>query len=161
MSKQHRKVDKTVSARQKYEWPPRPDPDVPYQPANKNAIHSILTALPILMLVAGLYMFYRSENAQTEGAPIVAESVESSGIYTGLSVVGSGGNGRHYLWFESGGRARGPRITSKQAGMLDSLVVGQAIQVHMAPTIPGSSILWAYHVEQRGIVILDVPVATT
>ena len=151
------KVDNSVPERQKYEWPPRPDPDVPYQPVNKNAIHSILTALPVLMLVAGLYIFYRSENAQTEGAPIVAESVESSGIYTGLSVVNSGGNGRHYLWFESGDRARGPRITSKQAATLDSLVVGQPIQVRMAPTISGSSILWVYHVEQRGIVVLDVP----
>jgi len=108
------------------------------------------------MLVAGLYLFYRSESAQTSGVPLLAEAVEVSGLFTGLSVIKSGGAGRHYLWLNANGRDRGPRITAQQATVLQSLDIGQPVLVRMAPTVKGSKTLWAFHVEQHDNVLLSV-----
>ncbi len=147
MSKKDRK--------KRYDWPPPIAPEDAYVPKDRNPIHSILTALPILMLIAGLYIYYRGESEQSHSAPIRVESVNAEGVFTGLSVVNSGSQGRHYLWFEQNGRARGVRVQPRQAQELGALTRGESIQVRMAPSVSGSTTYWAWYVEQSGEVFLD------
>ena len=142
--------------KKRYNWPPPPDPNDVYVPKERNPIHSILTALPILMLAAGLYIYYKKESEQTYNAPIRAESVEASGIFTGLSEVKSGSQGRHYLWFEDNGHTRGVRIRSTQADQLQVLVRNKAINLKIAPTVHESKTYWAWYIEQSGMVLLNV-----
>lgn len=141
--------------KKRYNWPPPPDPDDVYVPKERNPIHSILTALPIIMLVTGLYFYYQKESEQTNNAPIRAESIEVSGFFTGLSVVKSGSQGRHYLWFEDNGSARGVRISPTQADQLQVLVRNESIVLKIAPTVHESKTFWAWYVEQSGVVLLN------
>ncbi|ASJ70469.1 hypothetical protein [Granulosicoccus antarcticus] len=139
-----------------YDWPPPLEPDVTYVPKQRNPIHSILTALPVIMLIVGLYIHFQSESEQSHSAPIRAESMDAEGVFTGLSVVKSGSTGRHYLWFEEAGKARGARVQPSQAQALESLVRGEMIQLSMAPSVSGSNTHWVWHVEQDGVVFLDL-----
>lgn len=121
----------------------------------KNKIHSILTALPVLMLVVGLYYFYSGESAQNSGSPILDESIDADVVFDGMSVVRSGGEGRHYLWYDDGTRRRGARIHARQVPAVASLRPGDRIAVRLAPTVSGSSVLWAWRVERDQIVLID------
>jgi hypothetical protein len=141
--------------KKRYDWPPPVAPEDAYVPKNRNPIHSILTALPVIMLVVGLYVYYQGESEQSHGAPIRAESVDATGIFTGLSVVNSGGEGRHYLWFEQEGKARGVRVQPAQARLLETLNRGEPIRLRIAPTVAGSTTFWAWYIEQGDIVLLD------
>jgi len=141
--------------KKRYNWPPPPDPGDVYVPKERNPIHSILTALPIIMLVVGLYFYYDNESEQASNTPILAESVEAGGLFTGLSVVNSGGEGRHYLWFENNGTARGVRIRSAQVEQLQVLVRNEPISLKIAPTVHASKTYWAWYVEQSGLVLLN------
>lgn len=141
--------------KKRYNWPPPVAPEDAYVPKDRNPIHSILTALPILMLIAGLYIYYRGESEQSHSAPIRVESVNATGVFTGLSVVNSGSQGRHYLWFDQDGKARGVRVQPRQAQELGALARGESIQVRMAPSVSGSKTYWAWYVEQAGEVFLD------
>jgi hypothetical protein len=141
--------------KKRYDWPPPIAPEDAYVPRERNPIHSILTALPIIMLVVGLYIYYVGESEQSHGAPIRAESVHEEGVFTGLSVVRSGSQGRHYLWFDQHGKARGVRVQPAQAQQLGSLARGASIQVRMAPSVSGSKTYWAWYVEQDGVIFLD------
>ena len=140
------------SSSRRPDWPPPPEP---YEPRRKNPIESILFALPVIMLVAGVYLFYRGEGAESAGAPLLEHSVSLSGVFAGLSVVQSGGEGRHYLWFDSQERRRGPRVTALQASALSVLDTGDPIDVRMAPHVEGSTTLWAWRVDHQGEVLFD------
>lgn len=142
--------------RKRYNWPPPVAPEDVYVPKQKNPIHSILTALPILMLVAGLYFHYQKESEQSDGAPIRAESVVLEGVFTGLSVVQSDSLGRHYLWVDVSGSTRGVRIKPSQIQQLQNLERGEVVIMNVAPTVTGSRTFWAWHIEQKGSVFLDV-----
>lgn len=141
--------------KKRYDWPPPVAPEDAYVPRERNPIHSILTALPIIMLIVGLYIYYRGESEQSQSAPIRVESVAAEGVFTGLSVVNSGSQGRHYLWFEQDGKSRGVRVQPMQAQALGALRRGEAILVRMAPSVSGSKTYWAWYVEQAGEVFLD------
>ena len=148
-------MSKKEKQKKRYDWPPPIAPEDAYVPKDRNPIHSVLTALPILMLVVGLYFYYQAESEQSQGAPIRVESVEAEGVFTGLSVVNSGSQGRHYLWFEQDGRARGVRVQPRQAQELGALTRGESIKLRMAPSVSGSTTYWAWYVEQSGKVFLD------
>ena len=122
---------------------------------SRNKIHSILSALPLIMLIAGLWTYYSNERAQSYGSPILAESVAARGVFDGLSVVNSGGDGRHYLWFDDGTRKRGARIRAYQREALASLEPGDDISLQLAPTVSGSRTLWAWRVERDGVRLID------
>jgi len=108
------------------------------------------------MLATGLYFHYRGESAQSHGAPILAESVERQASFEGLSIVRSGGQGRHYLWFEdTEGEPHGARIRPGWRDSLGSLAPGDEIRLRLAPTVSGSSTLWVWRVEHDGAVLLD------
>ena len=144
------------ATRKRYEWPPPEGTEDVYVPQARNPVHSILTALPVIMLVVGLYLYYQGESEQSHSAPIRAESVEAEGIFTGLSAVKSGSSGgRHYLWFEQDGKSRGIRIQPAQAAVLQPLLRGELLRVRMAPSVPDSRVFWAWYVEQDGVVFLD------
>jgi len=136
---------------QRYQWPPVRDPNVSYKTGTRNPVHAILTALPILMLVAGLYIYYRGESRQSHSAPILAESVETSGTFTGLSAT----SGRHYLWLENDGVAKGVRIRTEQVPQLETLVRDMPVKLKIAPSVHESSTYWVWYVEQSGKVFLD------
>lgn len=148
-----------LATKKRYDWPPPPDPDEVYVPRDRNPIHSILTALPILMLVVGLYFHFKGESEQSNSAPIRALSVEATGVFTGLSEVNAGitagSKGRQYLWFDVEGRSRGVRVQPSQVAALQQLKRGEQIVVKMAPSVEGSTTLWAWYVEQSGTVALD------
>ncbi|MEE9319263.1 MAG: hypothetical protein V3U76_02345 [Granulosicoccus sp.] len=121
----------------------------------KNAIHSILTALPILMLLAGLYFYYRNESAQADNAPIRAESVTLTGSFSGMSKVKSGGAGQYFLWIDTDSRSRGARLRSSQFEALQSLQQGDAIKVYMAPSVARSTTFWLWRLEHGGVLLID------
>lgn len=143
----------------RYSWPPPPDPNEQYVPQEKNPIHSILTALPVIMLVVALYFYYQGETEQNEGIPILAESQQLGGIFTGFSVVNSGSTGRHYLWVDTDGETRGVRVRAEQLLALDSLERGVDILLEIAPTVSGSRTLWAWKVQQGDKVFLELDLA--
>lgn len=142
--------------KKRYNWPPPVAPEDAYVPKEKNPIHSILTALPVIMLIVGLYVYYKGESAQNDGVPIHSESQDIAGIFTGLSVVKSGSQGRHYLWIEEGGSTRGVRFRPDQVELMQELERGDEIQLSIAPTVAGSSTYWAWRVSQDGQVVLDM-----
>jgi hypothetical protein len=144
--------DKPARNKKKHNWPP---PAEPYVPRQRNPIHSVLTALPVIMLMAGLYYYYHAESKQLHSPPIRAESVSVSGIFTGMSVVQSGAQGRHYLWFEESGSARGVRVRPDQAQSMSALSKGERVSLKIAPTVHASSTYWAWYVEQGGVVYLN------
>ncbi len=153
----NRKPAKAVKPAKKnrYNWPPPVAPEDIYIPKQRNPIHSILTALPVIMLVVGLYFYYQAESDQTTGAPIRAQSIQIQGVFTGLSVVKSGSQGQHFLWLEEHGKPRGVRVQPAQSAALEALTRGMPLMVNAAPTVPGSGTLWAWYVEQSGRVLLN------
>ena len=126
----------------------------PPPPPARDKIHSLLSALPVIMLIAGLWLYYSGERAQSGGAPILAESVEAEGLFRTLSVVKSGGQGRHYLWFDDGERERGARIRPEHRQALEALVPGEPVALDLAPTVSGSSTLWAWRVRRDGVTLI-------
>lgn len=134
-----------------YQWPPARDPDLSYKAKVRNPLQSIITALPLIMLVAGLYIYYRGESQQTHGAPIGAQSIEYNGTFTGLSVT----SGRHYLWVERDDVAKGVRVHEAQVAKLESLERGVEVVMKIAPNVEGSNTYWAWYVEQAGSLFLD------
>ncbi len=126
-----------------------------YLPGKRNPIHSILTALPVLMLLAGLYYFYSGESAQTEAAPILAESVAVQGSFSGLSEIKSGSNGQHFLWLANATRKRGIRIQLSEVAIFADMERGLPMQIDMAPTVSGSSTYWAWRVTVNGELVLE------
>ena len=119
----------------------------------KSRIHSVLTALPLLMLVGGLYIYYNGEQSQRDGALIMAEAVELNGAYKGLSIVKSGGEGQHYLWLTVDGRSRGVRLDVNSHAVIEAvdppLSETEALTVSAAPRVEGSRVLWLASL-QRG-----------
>jgi hypothetical protein len=145
-----------AAKKKRYNWPPPIAPEDAYVPREKNPIHSILTALPVIMLIVGLYVYYKGESEQNQGIPIYAESQEIGGVFTGLSVVKSGSQGRHYLWVENEGSTRGIRIRPDQVQLMEELERGIEIQLSIAPTVTGSGTYWAWRVSQDGKVALEM-----
>ena len=145
------KTSDLQDAQQPYQWPPPRDPNLSYRHKSRNPVHSIITALPIIMLVAGLSLYFYNESQQTRQSPIASESVDVSGIFTGLSHTSS----RDYLWVEIDGVAKGIRVPSESVKTLESLERGSVIDVSMAPRISQSKTYWAWRISQSDEVILD------
>ncbi len=141
--------------KKRYDWPPPVAPEDAYVVKQKNPIHSVLTALPVIMLVVGLYFYYQAESAQSEGSPIRAQSKTLQGIFTGLSVVQSGAEGRHYLWVTVNDKPRGVRIQPHHAEQLNTLPRNTQLNLKVAPTVQGSRTVWAWYIEQNGQALID------
>ena len=134
-----------------YQWPPPRDPNLQYRPDSRNPLHAIITALPVIMLVVGLFFYFRAEDKQMQGLPMLEKSIEASGIFTGVSTT----SGRHYLWVEVEGTAKGVRFKPPQLPLLEPLVRGESIDIRMAPSVENSTTYWALHISQSGQTFLD------
>lgn len=133
----------------------------------RSMLHSLLTSLPILMLLAGLWVFYRNEGAQTEAGPLRDASVQWEGVYLGVSQVRAAGTGRHYLWLlpaaegaspelAADSERRGFRVLLEQAALLrQQLAVDTRVVVDAAPTVEGSQTLWLWRLSVDGEIIID------
>lgn len=114
----------------------------------KSRIQSVLTALPILMVLLGLFVYYQAEQRQSHGEPVLAEQQRIDARFVRLATVGGEESGQHYLWVHDGERERGVRIdlTHKLQlnGLPDNEVLhaGDAVSLEAAPRIPGSRTLW-------------------
>ena len=140
-----------MSNEKRYQWPPPRDPNLKYRDRSRNPVQSLITALPVLMLVAGLYLYYSGESQQTKGLPIAVESVTLAGNFAGMSAT----SGRHYLWLQQDDEKRALRVSSEQAVLLESLERGISLLVKAAPHVQGSRTYWVWHIEQSGSVLID------
>lgn len=137
-----------------YQWPPPRDHKLDYAKKPRNPIYSLVTALPIIMLVVALSIYYRSESRQNSSPPIRSESLSIEAVFTGISTVGSGA-GRHYLWVDYQGNPKGIRVAAQHTQALQVLERDKPVSLKIAPTISGSDTYWAWYVEQADVVILD------
>ena len=126
------------------------------EPIQKDKIQSVLTALPLLMLIIGVSYYYYSEGKQSDGVMIMEESRRVSGAVDGISKIKalSGNGGKFFFWFESEGEKRGARVSQENAEILKALQSGDAVDVWLAPTVAGSKTMWAYQVQYNGVDLL-------
>lgn len=112
----------------------------------KNPIYSVITALPVIMLLIGLLFWYQSDNAQQRGQPIIAESVTLKGQFNGVSKASGAGDGQFFFWLMQDGTPKTLRISPEQYAQFGHAEKGGFVSVSAAPTISGSSTLWVLEV---------------
>ena len=110
----------------------------------KTRIQALLTALPVLMLLVGLYFHWRGEREQVTGSPINASQQTLVGHFDRITPRGEKTTGKHFIWLRTEERTRPIRITyeQKQALLAKSYDEGDAVQLSAAPTVAGSNVLW-------------------
>lgn len=138
---------------------PAPTPETGVR---KSRIHSVLTALPLLMVIIGVSYHFSQEKQQRESQLLLDESIQMSGIVEGLSELQplTGNQGKHFFWFESEGSKRGGRVTQANSLLLGGLPAGDPVDVWLAPTVPGSRTKWVYQVRHQGVDLLPEPGST-
>lgn len=107
-------------------------------------MHSVLTTLPAIMLLAGIGYYFFAENRQQSGALIMAQSVETQGLYRGISAQSKRKNAQRILWLQTAAGSRGYRITAEQARVADVLNADDPISLAAAPRVADSKVLWIY-----------------
>lgn len=125
------------------------------QPGEKNRIHSVLVALPVLMLMVALFVYFRGESAQINGEPVLSELVKYDAQFKSVSTVSGIGKAKHYLWYTVEERARGVRVSERQKAALSHLTLGDALSLEMAPRVAGSKTLWALSVKHNDEVLIS------
>lgn len=121
------------------------------QPGDKNRIHSVLVALPVIMLVVGLFVHFRGESAQNNGVPLLDSLVSRQAQFKSVSEVSGIGKPKYYLWYNIDGSDKGARISEAQKNALSQLASGDNLLLELAPTVEGSSTLWVYRVRHDGV----------
>lgn len=146
----HRKNKRRKGAVER--WQPDPAQAVP---AKKNPIHSLVTTLPVIMLLAGLWVYYSGESKQRGGEPVLAEMVAVSGLFSGTSEQNSSPGAQRILWVKTPDRLRGGRLDLAQFKVLQQLQKNQLLEVWMAPRVQGSNTYWVLKVVSDGQTLLD------
>ena len=113
-------------------------------PVRANPIHSVLTSLPVIMLLAGLGYYYSTESKQQNGELILSQSVEMRGHYRGTSAQSKRPGAQRMLWLQSDAGLRGYRVTADQVQALDGLEIEDEISLAAAPRVVDSKVLWIY-----------------
>jgi len=126
------------------------------EPIQKDKIQSVLTALPLLMLIIGVSYYYYSEGKQSDGAMIMEESRQVTASVEGISKIKAltGTGGKFFFWFETAGEKRGARVSQENAEILKELQIGDLVDIWLAPTVAGSKTMWAYQVQHEGLDLL-------
>lgn len=116
----------------------------PIPKVRKTRTQAILTALPILMLGAGLLFHWNGERKQKNGTPIISEQQNLQGEFDRITPRGEKASGKHFIWLRDGERTRPIRITYEQKMQLKDQLLnsGDSVQLNTAPTVPGSNVLW-------------------
>ena len=125
----------------------------------KNRIHSVLIALPVLMLMIGLFVYFKGERAQNNGAPVLSEIVSRTGQFKSVSEVAGIGQAKLYLWYMVDGNSKGVRISAEQKETLGKLETGDELALELAPNVAGSKTLWAYRVHHDGVELIAPQIA--
>ncbi len=127
------------------------------KPGEKNRIHSVLVALPVLMLMIGFFVYFKGERAQNSGAPVLSELVSRTGQFKSVSEVSGIGLAKYYLWYTVDGNSKGVRISAEQKETLGKLETGDELNLELAPTVAGSSTLWAYRIQHDEVELIAPP----
>ncbi len=127
------------------------------KPGEKNRIHSVLVALPVLMLMIGLFVYFKGESAQNNGAPVISELVNRTGQFKSVSEVSGIGRAKYYLWYTVDGNSKGVRINAEQKAILGVLEAGDELTLALTPRVAGSATLWAYRVHHDGVDLVVPP----
>jgi len=96
----------------------------PIPRVKKTRIQAVLTALPILMLMVGLFFHWNGERRQTLGKPIAAEQQSLAGEFDRIT-------------------PRGEKATAR------SINAGDSVVLNSAPTVAGSNVLWMMDLSVR------------
>jgi len=141
------------------QWPDRKhlasEQNIPLpKPGEKNRIHSVLVALPVIMLIIGLFVYFKGESAQNNGAPVLSELVSREGQFKSVSEVSGIGKPKYYLWYTVNGGSKGARIQAGHKERLSKLQPGDELSLELTPTVAGSTTLWAYRVHHNGVEII-------
>lgn len=123
-------------------------------PSGKNRIHSVLVALPVLMLMIGLFVYFKGESAQNNGAPVLSELVSREAQFKSMSEVSGIGRAKYYLWHTVDGNSNGARISAEQKEKLGVLETGDKLSLELTPRVAGSKTLWAYRVHYDGVELI-------
>jgi len=126
------------------------------EPIQKDKIQSVLTALPLLMVIIGVSYYYYSEGKQSDGVMIMEESRQVTGKVEGVSKIKalSGRGGKFFFWFETEGEKRGARVSQENSEILKELQTGDSVDIWLAPRVAGSKTMWAYQVQHNGLDLL-------
>lgn len=111
-------------------------------PRKKDKVHSVITALPVIMLLVGLIYWYANGKNQRMMPPIEAEAVSLVGVFDGVTKDGVASKEKYYLSLLQDGAPTSLRITSAQHEAFSDGARGSAIAVVAAPTVSGASTLW-------------------
>jgi len=125
-------------------------PVLPTQRIGENRIHSVLVALPVLMLMIGLFVYFKGESAQINGEPVLSEMVKREAQFKSISMVSGIGSDKYYLWYFFEGNAKGARVTDRQKEKLNGLEFGNELVLELAPKVAGSTTLWVYRILSEG-----------
>ncbi len=156
-----RRISKEEKASNR-QWPDKKhlasNHDIPLpKPGEKNRIHSVLVALPVLMLMIGLYVYYSSESAQNNGAPVLSAMETRQGQFKSMSKVSGIGQAKHFVWYFVGEAAKGARVTEAQAHQLSQLKPGDDLLLELVPRVEGSNTLWVYSLSYNNTQLISPP----
>ncbi len=124
-------------------------------PIKKNPVESVITTLPIIMLLGGLAFYYFNERRQVDGQILIDQIEQIDGAFSGISAQSEKPEAQRILWIKTPSRLRGGRVSYKQAQQLDVLTDGDPITVWAAPKVQGSKTLWVVKLSSDGKVLIE------
>lgn len=121
----------------------------------KNPIHSLITTLPVIMLLFGLTIYYIKEGKQRSGPLLFTQMEQLSGGFSGISQQGDKVESQRILWVETSDRLRGIRIDQQQYKKLQELDTNVPLELWAVPRVEGSATLWLVKIAVSGTVLID------
>ena len=127
-------------------------------PVKKNPVESVITTLPIIMLLGGLAFYYFNERRQVGGKILVNQMQRINGEFSGISAQSDKPESQRILWIKTPQRLRGGRVDYQQAQQLKGLADGDPITVWAAPTVKGSKTLWVVKASSEGKLLIEAEI---
>ena len=134
---------------------PQNDADAASGLVKKNPIESVITTLPVIMLLGGLAFYYFNERRQVGGQILLDQIEQIDGKFSGISAQGNKPESQRILWIKTPARLRGGRVDYRQAKQLDVLADGDPISVWAAPRVRGSKTLWVVKASSYGKPLIE------